>query len=184
MTDQPIEAAAVVTRFRTLDEWEATLLRRITVSSSRSRVRTAALIVNHLGNGWLFGAIVIAMPFVSRSGWSVVRVVGISLAIAFAMYPFIKRALARVRPCHADTNLNAGVRPLDCYSCPSGHSMTAAIFAVPLIHVFPIAAPALLAGWLIIAWSRLALGHHYPSDVVIGGAIGAFIAGIVSFGRW
>lgn len=184
MTDQPIDAAAVATRFRTLDDWEASLLRHITVSPGRSRLRTAALIVNHLGNGWLFGAIVIAMPIVSRSGWSVVRIVAISLAIAFAMYPFIKRALARVRPCHADTNLDAGVRPLDWYSCPSGHSMTAAIFAVPLIQLVPAAAPALLAGWLIIAWSRLALGHHYPSDVVFGGVLGVAVAGIVCFGRW
>jgi undecaprenyl-diphosphatase len=177
-------AAAVATRFRTLDDWEGTLLRHITVSSSRSRLRTLALIVNHLGNGWLFGAVAIALPFVSRSGWSLVRVLAISLAIAFAIYPFVKRGLARVRPCDAGTDLDAGVRPLDCYSCPSGHSMTAAIFAVPLIQLFPILAPALLAGWLLIAWSRLALGHHYPSDVVFGGALGVIVAGSVCFGGW
>jgi undecaprenyl-diphosphatase len=171
-------------RFRGLDEWESALLRRCIVLR-RSRLHAPALIINFLGNGWLFAAVGMAMPLAfAAQGWRFVRTVAIALAAAFALYPFLKQALARVRPCHKLSELDAGVKPLDRYSCPSGHSMTAAIFAVPLAVLFPIGTPLFLAAWLAIAWSRLALGHHYPSDVVLGGALGAAIAGMVCFWPW
>lgn len=185
MSAPPTAAPAVVTRFRSLDEWETTLLRRFIVLPSRTHLRTLALSINFLGNGWLFAALAIAMPLAAGArGWSFVRTVAVSLAVAFAIYPFIKHALARVRPCHTGSELDAGVKPLDRYSCPSGHSMTAAIFMMPLVLLFPISAPLLFAAWLAIGWSRLALGHHYPTDVVFGGALGAVIAGIVCFWPW
>jgi undecaprenyl-diphosphatase len=185
MTNRPIPALAVAAMFRNLDDWEAGLLRRLIVAPTRPYLRVAARVVNQLGNGWLFGALAIAMPIaLGARGWGFVRSVAIALALGFAMYPFIKKALARVRPCHAETSLDAGVRPLDRYSCPSGHSMTAAIFVVPLVLLFPIAAPLFLAVWLLIGWSRLALGHHYPSDVVFGGAIGTLISAIVCLWQW
>lgn len=105
----------------------------------------------------------------------------LSLALAFLIYPPLKRLIARPRPCHADGRLADALQPLDRYSFPSGHAMTAAAFGVPVA----VAAPALgvlivTAGCVLMSWSRMALGHHYLSDVVAGTILGATIATAVA----
>ena len=68
-------------------------------------------------------------------------------------------------------------------SFPSGHATTAVVFygAVlvvvalgPLPAVAKVPALALLAAWGVgICWSRIALGAHFPSDVLGGALLGA-----------
>jgi membrane-associated phospholipid phosphatase len=54
--------------------------------------------------------------------------------------------------------------------------MTATAYSVPLMFACPSAAPLVVGICLVIAWSRVALGHHYISDVIIGAAIATPIA--------
>ena len=50
--------------------------------------------------------------------------VGSSLGIAHALYPWVKSYMARLRPMDRDGALESLLKPLDRYSCPSGHCMT------------------------------------------------------------
>lgn len=58
-------------------------------------------------------------------------------------------------------------------SFPSGHSQTAFGTAVYLALLYPRAAPVLLALALLVGISRIALGVHFPGDVVVGACVGA-----------
>jgi undecaprenyl-diphosphatase len=165
-----------VWRLHRLDAWEAELMRPI-LAGVGSRRRSFAVLVNHLGNGWLFAAIGLLMPLLAgATGWRFVRVSAIALAVAFSAYLFLKRLIARVRPCHADASLDAHVAPLDLYSCPSGHVMTAAVLTVVLSIISSVAVLPGIGILALIGWSRVALGHHYPSDVIVGAWIGIAVA--------
>jgi len=96
----------------------------------------------------------------------------LAILLAFPVYYFVKRVCARARPLHRDPSLDTGLPTLDLYSFPSGHAMAAAAVGLPYGLSLPHAFLPFLIGWLLIAWSRLASGHHYPSDVIAGALIG------------
>ncbi|AIT09294.1 phosphatase [Candidatus Francisella endociliophora] len=62
----------------------------------------------------------------------------------------------------------------DFASMPSGHSITVAAFYVGLIYLLPRFRVLWVFLALLIAFSRVALGSHYPSDVIFGLAVGAY----------
>lgn len=61
-------------------------------------------------------------------------------------------------------------------SFPSGHAQTAFGTAAYLSCMYPAAAPAFLVPACLVALSRVALGVHYPLDVLVGALCGALFS--------
>lgn len=80
------------------------------------------------------------------------------------------------------SDINTFNVPIDYYSFPSGH--TTAIFSVNTIlaFYFPMLEAVFIALACLVGLSRLYLGVHYPSDVLIDLMIGVVFAYIVHFG--
>jgi undecaprenyl-diphosphatase len=60
-------------------------------------------------------------------------------------------------------------------SFPSGHSGSAAAFAVSVGDVLPRLRLPLRAAAAVVIFSRVYTGVHYPGDVVVGAAVGALL---------
>jgi undecaprenyl-diphosphatase len=71
-----------------------------------------------------------------------------------------------------------GWRP-DSTSFPSGHAASAAAGALALARIWPATAAPAWALAALIAFSRVALGVHFPSDVIVGFLIGILAARFV-----
>ncbi len=146
---------------------------RITRRASLKRFFT---MVSMLSDGWLYVGIVLLILFTQGwSAWPVLVCGGISAAICHGIYPLIKKRLERIRPCHFDPELDSCVKVLDEYSCPSGHVMTAVAVGFPLAFYFPELTGVIAVTCLLIAFSRVALGHHYPSDLLLGALLASAI---------
>ncbi|HYM62905.1 MAG TPA: phosphatase PAP2 family protein [Thermoanaerobaculia bacterium] len=174
--------AATRRLFAVADREEIRFVERCVAFARQWHLTTPARVVSRLGNGWLY-PVAAAILFLSsfQSAARCIIAAGGSLALAFTVYPPLKRFLARRRPCDYDRSLIDATKSLDRYACPSGHAMTAAAFGVPMIFAAPLAAaPVVIVGCVIVSWSRLALGHHYLSDLVIGTLLGAIIASLVA----
>jgi undecaprenyl-diphosphatase len=167
--------------FERLHEYEIAIVRRQAEAARRPTVRTVAVVVNWLSNGWLFlfGGLAL-WGYLGRNGLPMVLTALLSLGIAHALYPWVKSYMARLRPMDRDGALQSLLKPLDRYSCPSGHCMTVAALSLPIGFVMPGFAPALVALLLLIGWARLAAAHHYPSDLVLGTLMGYGVAWPVS----
>ena len=163
--------------FRSIDRNELAVVARTVDSARRLRLRGAAFAVTRLGNGWLYAILSLVLLATRPGGFARFLLAStVSILLAFVVYPPLKLVLARARPCEYDSSLGGGLDPLDRYSCPSGHSMTAAAYGVSMAYSwdFGVAAAALLC--VVIGWSRVATGHHYVTDVLLGLAIGVAVA--------
>lgn len=107
----------------------------------------------------------------------------LSWAVSVIILNILKHAIDRPRPfrvLEGIEKLSAGGSP----SFPSGHTLEAftVISAVLLLFALPRWLNALLILWaLMVAYSRIYLGVHYPSDVAAGIGLGGIIAASVTF---
>lgn len=138
--------------------------------------------VTFLGNaGWFWiglGIVLACIPKTRKAG--IIALISLALG-ALITNVWLKEFVARARPFDAlDTIVPLIPKPTD-YSFPSGH--TCASFACALVYFRMLprkyGTPLLvLAG--LIAFSRLYLGVHYPSDV-LGGYLVARLVSEVAY---
>jgi undecaprenyl-diphosphatase len=134
-------------------------------------------LVSALGNGvvWPLGLLAL------RPAFSSVRASALLLLAALtanALVLVFKSACRRPRPAAYEPNpLLMGapqiVVRLDRYSFPSGHVANAFAVATVIGLAAAPTAPAFSALALAVAAARVALGQHYPSDVVAGACLGS-----------
>lgn len=141
--------------------------------------------------GWVFfgGAWLLLMTVGGRPGRTaallLIPVVALSDQLSSSL---IKKFVMRPRPCHLVGGLPVveHIRLLvDCgggYSFPSSHAVNNFAAATLLSHFFPRKRVLLLLAAGIVAFSRISVGAHYPSDVVAGALLGSCVAGICIIG--
>ncbi|SDX47913.1 undecaprenyl-diphosphatase [Marininema mesophilum] len=136
--------------------------------------------VTELGSvKWLLtGTVIVVLILLIRRQVQYAVVVAMGMLGTSGMNTLLKNAYERSRP--ENSLIDA-----DGYSFPSGHSMGAISFFSLLLYLawksrlsYPVKV-ILTGAWLLlillIGWSRVYLGAHYPTDVVAGYAAGATI---------
>jgi undecaprenyl-diphosphatase len=167
--------------FRQMDRMEAPIVLRVASFSRRLSLFQFSVWVNRLANGWMY--LLIALLLILLKGWHLWRLAAaslISVGLGQILFAYIKPKLARLRPCDAEPALSCREKPLDRYSFPSGHIMTAVSVAIPLGWAFPWAIPAMILVVALVGWARLSLAHHYPTDLIVGCIVGASISLVVT----
>lgn len=163
--------------FEGLDQAELGLV-QAQASLMRARgTRSLALVFNWLADGWLYGLVALALVALDgANAKATIRAAAAAVLTAHLLYPGIKSCVARPRPFERDPTIESLLPPLDRYSFPSGHCMTAAAAFLPVGAAHPDAAVGLLVCWLGIAWARVAAAHHYPTDLVAGALVGLAVS--------
>jgi undecaprenyl-diphosphatase len=127
-----------------------------------------------LGDGWIWYTVGIALLlFGGDMRFIAFGASATAVAATIALFQAVKKASKRKRPCHLESHCWSKVLPPDQFSFPSGHAMSAFAIAVPLCLFYPELQVALLALSVSIALSRVVLGMHFVSDVVVGSLLGA-----------
>ncbi|WP_194755334.1 phosphatase PAP2 family protein [Aliidiomarina indica] len=163
-------------RLRALDELTFDWLFRSTRSLRKSRL---AFWLSRSGDGPYYAlfALFAAIAAVEGSLLFIQRAL-VAFAIEIPLFMGLKNLLRRDRP-WLRRKVKPVIKPADRFSFPSGHATAAFLFAALVIASFPVWAP-LFYGWAtLVAISRVALGVHYPSDVIAGAILGTAIAALV-----
>lgn len=140
-------------------------------------------LVSRLGDGWLWYALILAMPVIRPDDGLALALLMVATGLTCTVtYKLLKRWLIRERPFISFPNINCGTPPLDRYSFPSGHTLHAACFTTMLALLAPGLFWPLLPFTLSVAASRVVLGLHYPSDVAAGALIGGCLGALAVYG--
>jgi undecaprenyl-diphosphatase len=126
------------------------------------------------GDGWLWYTL--SFVLMLAGGGERFRAVGaaaLAATLGVLVFLALKRATGRRRPCHLEPHCWATLLPPDQFSFPSGHTITAFAFAVPLANFYPQLGVGLYFCAASIAASRVLLGMHFLSDVLAGALIGS-----------
>ncbi len=87
----------------------------------------------------------------------------------------LKNLIARPRPCWLENSVRLLVSSPTDYSFPSGHTLSSAIGAAVLTKTDRRLGWAAIPIAAVIAFSRLYLFVHYPTDILAGAVLGAAI---------
>ncbi|WET79030.1 phosphatase PAP2 family protein [Amycolatopsis sp. QT-25] len=130
-----------------------------------------------------FGALFVAVWWRARATNDTTQVTRALLApvvtvIAYVLSELLKLVVNEDRPCRG---LPEGSTILECpevgdWSLPSNHATIAAAAAMGLILARRRVAPLVMALTLLMAFSRVFVGVHYPHDVLLGIALGIGVA--------
>jgi undecaprenyl-diphosphatase len=148
-------------------------------ASTRSWVVSVLAAVSRIGDGWLWYGIVVCLPWAGGPvGTSAsIRMFGVGL-VDIVIYKIVKRWIARPRPFRTCAGIRECARSLDEFSFPSGHTLHSVACSLILTAYYPTFALFVWPFTVLVAVSRVILGLHYPSDVIVGALIGAATAAI------
>jgi len=133
--------------------------------------------ISNLGNGKFWYALMVILPlFHGQYGIKAALHMGLTALVTMLVYKSVKGVTQRPRPSAVYDAILQGTSALDEYSFPSGHTMHAISFSVIAVAWFPALLPLLLGFTVLVAISRVVLGLHYPTDVVLGALFGMLIS--------
>ncbi|MCL2373803.1 MAG: phosphatase PAP2 family protein, partial [Treponema sp.] len=159
-----------------MHDWGIEVIRIIQRIESPA-LAAAMQFISALGSEMLF------VPFILFILWWIDEKRGLSfgvfLIISAWINAFMKDLFAQPRPFHIDPSL--GIAAASGYGAPSGHAQLAVCFWIPAAAWLEAARPrrrqliwaAAIFIILIIGFSRLYLGAHFPTDIFAGWILGA-----------
>lgn len=170
---------ALLHRVRTLAAMDAALFLGINGwHHGAASDRAAAAVSRLMLHGELWAAVLLAAALADAAQRRWLLLVALpamglaTLTVNYAVKPLFRRR----RPfLDLVETVVVGRRPDDT-SFPSGHTAAAFAGAWLLAAAYPEAAPALYLVAALVGLTRVYLGVHYPSDVVLGGLAGVALA--------
>jgi undecaprenyl-diphosphatase len=168
---RPLRAIAL------FDGLERGLCLRLNRGSRHAAVRAPFALVSRLGDGMFWYVLMGVLATTQGApGRAAALQMGFTALLGVALYKVLKHRLVRERPFISHTDILCGTPPLDRYSFPSGHTLHAVLFTTLALAWFPQLAALLIPFAVLVALSRVVLGLHYPTDVLVGALLGWLLA--------
>ncbi|WP_076416029.1 phosphatase PAP2 family protein [Shewanella sp. UCD-KL12] len=163
----------------------------------RSQGRASLIVARQIsrsGDGPFYLLLVLTLLICSDKGSSLFSLVLSAFLIELPLYLLLKNVIKRTRPCHlylmandkvnptasATLTVQTQFEPSDKFSLPSGHTAAAFLVASSIHLVYPDYSYIAFVWGAMIGLSRIALGVHYPLDILAGIILGVSSVTVVA----
>ena len=141
--------------------------------SGKLTVNKGATIYGGGGAIWLLAAVALLITKKYRK-YGIFLLAGLAVGVLTGNI-ILKPLIARPRPCWIDQSVALLIANPTDFSFPSGHTLSSVIGATVLTKANPKFGIAAIPLAALIAFSRLYLYVHYPTDIIAGAALGVAI---------
>lgn len=172
-----VTKATFATALDKINYWDTRWCIHLNSYSTQKQIALFFKWVSRLGDG-AFWYVMMIVPLLIE-GTSAILPVALTMltsTLGLVIYKALKHKTVRPRPYQVHQAIVLGERPLDHFSFPSGHTLHAVLFTIMLGTFFGYLLPILVPFMLLVALSRMVLGLHYPTDVLVGAGIGGTLA--------
>lgn len=160
-----------------LTYWDVVCLNKIFGLDGKKLISIAVPSISHSGNGYYYPALPLVIFFFNPETALRFLLAGlVAFALELPLYKLIKNGVKRDRPCEVLRTVQRRIVPSDRFSFPSGHTAAAVVMATLVSCFIPVLALPAFAWALLVGFSRIFLGVHYPTDILAGIAIGLLCA--------
>lgn len=163
-----------------VQNFDNTVLEFIRIHMSSGFLDFIMPLITKLGTGGMIW-IVVALAFLKSKQYRTdgLILIGSLLLCVLLGNIILKPLIGRIRPCDINTAIPLLIaRPTD-FSFPSGHTLSSFAAASVIFHANTGMGIAAIVLASLIAFSRLYLYVHYPSDILAGMILGIFIGAAV-----
>ena len=117
-------------------------------------------------------SVLLFLWFKKVRGLALILVAGLAVWASDSLGAMLKELIARDRPCHTLTNVRDIASCSNSFSFPSNHAINSFTVATVITLAYKNFAFFLYVLALLIGYSRVYLGVHYPTDVLAGALCG------------
>jgi len=156
------------------------LTQNLRIAEDKSGLRKIASFLAHSGDSWFWGAALVLLWFIGPMEWRP-QILLLFIGIFFTAVSVLalKFLIKRPRP---EGEWGQIYRSSDPHSFPSGHAARATMLTViMLLTGFGWVGLIMIVWTLLVDLSRVGLGVHYISDILVGTLIGIIMGGLAVY---
>lgn len=158
--------------FQRIQAWDDRILKILSNKHTPTLNKIMIAITTSGNYGYVWFALAIPLIIANKSRSTGLTVVLAMLITGLSGEVTIKHIVGRVRPCSREFGKDLLIKHPAHYSFPSGHTASSFAVSIVMLSMLPVIFIPAIVYACLMAFSRIYLLVHYPTDVIAGAVLG------------